>query len=209
VRSKHALAAHGVAIPRGRLVATPDEAADAADALGYPVVVKAVSATLAHKSEIGAVRVNLRDAASVRSAAADLRPLGEALLIEHMVTDAVAEVLVGIDRDPAIGPYMVLGSGGVLVELFADSTILLLPASGAEIRDALATLKVARLLAGHRGKPAGDIAALVATILAVQAYALANLDRLLEIDVNPIMVRRHGRGAVAVDALIRLSGDFA
>ncbi len=206
VRGKRALAAHGVVIPQGRVAHTPDDAARTAEALGYPVVLKAVGATLAHKSEIGAVRLNLSDAASVRAAAADLLRLGEAVLIERMIVDAVAEVLVGIDRDPAIGPYLVLGSGGVLVELAADSSVVMLPASDEDIRAAIATLKVATLLGGHRGRPAGDIDALVDCILAIQRYALATLDTLLELDVNPVIVRPAGHGAVAVDALIRLAG---
>ncbi len=207
VQSKRALAEHGVAIPEARRVQSPDEAALAAEALGYPVVLKAVSATLAHKSEAGAVRLHLRDAAGVRAAAADLLGLGDSVLVERMVTDAIAEVLVGINRDPAVGPYLVLASGGVLAELIGDSAILMLPASGDDIRVAIATLKVSALLAGHRGKPAGDIDALVASVLAVQTYALANLGRLLELDVNPVIVRPAGHGAVAVDALIRLAGE--
>jgi acetate---CoA ligase (ADP-forming) len=207
VRSKHALAEHGVTVPDARVVRTPPDAVRAAEALGYPVVLKTVSATLAHKSEAGAVRLDLSDDAAVRAAADDLTKLGDRLLVERMVTDAVAEAIVGVARDPAIGPYLVLGSGGVLAELVGDSTILLLPASAEDIRAAFAGLKVAALLAGHRGRPAGDIAALVEAVLAIQRYALANLDRLLELDVNPIMVRPVSHGAVAVDALIRLAGD--
>ncbi len=201
--AKRALAAYGVTVPDGRLVATADDAVAAADALGYPVVLKAVSDTLAHKTERGAVRLNLRDAAQVREAANDLLAFGATLLVESMVTDAVAEVIVGINRDPAIGPYLMLGSGGVLVELLDDSAILMLPTTDTDIRTAIVSLKVGRLLGGYRGRPAGDVAALVRIVLAVQDYAIANLDRLLELDVNPVMVRP--TGAVAVDALIRLA----
>ena len=104
-----------------------------------------------------------------------------------------------------IGPYLVLGSGGVLVELVGDSAILMLPASDSEIRDGARRPESVRPCSpGYRGKPAGDIGALVATVRAIQSYAIANIDRLLELDVNPVMVRPHG--AVAVDALIRLEG---
>ncbi len=209
VQSKRVLAKHGVSIPEARIAQTPNEAARAAEALGFPVVLKAAGATLAHKSDIGAVRLHLRDTESVRAAATDLMDLGDAILVERMVTDAVAEILVGINRDPAVGPYLVLASGGVLAELVGDSAILMLPATTEDIRAAIAALKIATLLNGHRGKPAGDIDALVATVLAVQSYAIANLDRLLELDVNPVMVRPIGHGAVAVDALIRLAGDTA
>jgi len=202
VRSKAALAEHGVTVPAHRIARSADEAVEAAATLGFPVVLKAVSDTLAHKSERGAVRLNLRDEDAVRDAARSLAALGNTLLIESMVTDAVAEIIVGVARDAAIGPYLLLGSGGVLAELVGDTAILMLPASEYEIRSALAGLKVAALLAGHRGKPEGDIGALVATVLAIQDYAIADLHRLLELDVNPVMVRP--RGAVAVDALIRL-----
>ena len=140
----------------------------------------------------------------VREAATALLPMGEALLLERMVTDAVAEIIVGIGRDPAVGPYLLLGSGGVLAELLADTAVLTLPARAADIEAAILTLKAAKLLAGFRGQPAGDIAGLIACILAVQSYALANLHTLLELDVNPVMVRPAGLGAVAVDALIRI-----
>ena len=207
VRSKQALAEHGVTVPDGRVVHTPEQAAVAAEALGFPVVLKAVGDTLAHKTERGAVRLSLHDADTVRAAAADLLGISDTLLVERMVTDAVAELIVGVNRDPAFGPYLVLGSGGVLVELVGDSAILTMPATEADIRAALATLKVVRLLDGWRGRPAGDVPALVRTVLAVQGYAIANLDRLLELDVNPVMVRP--RGAVAVDALIRLAKEVS
>ncbi len=204
IASKHALAAHGVAVPDSRRVTSTGDAVAAATALGFPVVLKAVSATLAHKTERGAVRLRLTTPDAVRQAAADLLPMGEAVLVERMVTDAVAEIIVGFGHDPAAGPYLLLGSGGVLAELLADTAVLTLPARAADIADAIGSLKVSKLLAGYRGQPRGDTGALIACILAVQDYAIANLHRLLELDVNPVMVRPHGLGAVAVDALIRL-----
>ena len=204
VASKQALAAFGVKVPASRIVRSVDEAADAAQDLGFPLVLKAVSADMAHKTERGAVRLRLTSDSAVREAATALLPMGEALLLERMVTDAVAEIIVGIGRDPAVGPYLLLGSGGVLAELLADTAVLTLPARAADIEAAILTLKAAKLLAGFRGQPAGDIAGLIACILAVQSYALANLHTLLELDVNPVMVRPAGLGAVAVDALIRI-----
>jgi acyl-CoA synthetase (NDP forming) len=209
VQSKQALATFGVQVPTAHIAVTSDDAANAAASLGYPVVMKAVSAGLAHKTEVGAVRLDLRDGNAVRAAADALLPLGESLLLEEMVTDAVAEVLVGIARDPIIGPHLVLASGGVLVELVGDSVVIMLPASEQEIRAAIAGLRVGILLAGYRGKPEGDVDALVRAVLAVQTYALSVIDQLLELDVNPVMVRPAGRGAVAVDAVIRLAKESA
>jgi acetate---CoA ligase (ADP-forming) len=206
-QAKRALAGAGVRVPDGALAATPDEAVTIAERIGYPVVVKASGANLAHKSELGAVRLNLRGAAAVREAAAALAGLGDRILVEAMVSGAVAELIVGIARDPTLGPYLVLGSGGVLVELVADRRILMLPADGAEIEAAIRGLKIGHLLAGHRGRAAGDLAAAVASVLAVQRYALATGERLLELDVNPLIVLNAGHGAIAVDALVRLAGE--
>ncbi|MBW8724239.1 MAG: acetate--CoA ligase family protein [Inquilinus limosus] len=202
---KRCLAAHGVSVPEGRLVLSPDEAVTAAEAIGFPVALKAAGADLAHKTELGAVRLDLADAAAVRDAAAALAGLGEALLVERMVGGAVAELIVGIGRDPLLGLHLVLGSGGTLVELVGDRRILLLPALRAEIAAAIRSLKIAKLLEGHRGRPPGDLGAAVDAVLAVQAFALAQSDRLAELDVNPLIVT--ARGAVAADVLLRLVED--
>ena len=206
VASKAALAEHGVSVPRLSLAASAEDAATAAVALGFPVVVKGHGEGLAHKSELGAVAVNLRDEAAVRAAAETILAIPGigGLLVETMVTDAVAEVIIGIKRDPSLGLALVIGSGGVLTELIKDSVNLILPASDDEIRRAIARLRGHALLTGFRGKPEGDIEALVATARGIAAYAEANADRLMELDVNPVMVRPNGKGAVAVDALIRL-----
>lgn len=200
--SKQVLKAAGLPLPPGRRVATADEAVAAAAALGYPVVLKASGAGLAHKSELGAVRLGLADAGAVREAALALLPLGEALLVEAMVPAALAEVIVGVQHDPQLGLFLLVGSGGVLVELIADRALLMLPAGAAEIEAAIRSLKVMRLIEGHRGKPAGDLAALVAAVEAIQRYAVSEAHRLVELDVNPILVLPDG--AVAVDALVRL-----
>jgi len=126
-----------------------------------------------------------------------------------MISDGVGELIVGIARDSALGPYLVLGSGGVLVELVADRRILMLPAQPAEIASAIRELRVGRLLDGHRVRTPGDLPAAVESVLAVQRYALGTRGRLLELDVNPLIVRSAGHGAVAADALVRLAGEGA
>lgn len=201
--AKLLLAAHGLTIPQGKVVATPEEAVAAAEEIGVPVVLKAIGESLAHKTEAGALRLGLEDAASVETAARELLELGEVLLVEEMVGDAVAEVIVGVHRDPQFGLVLALGSGGILVELVGDSRLLLPPASREEVLAVLDGLKVARLIAGYRGRPAGDREALAEAVLAVQDYALAEGARLAELDVNPLLVRPAGKGAVAADALIR------
>ena len=203
---KQRLAEFGLTVPGGR-VATAATASDIADALGYPVVVKALSAAMHHKSEAGAVHLSLTSANAVRHAIA---AMSEALdldsfLVEPMISDGVCELIVGVTRDSALGMVLVIGGGGVLAEAMRDSIALLLPTNRAAVADALAGLKVATLLAGYRGKPASDVDAAIDAVLSVADFAEANRDRLAELDVNPLIVRPRGHGAVAVDALISIA----
>ncbi len=196
--AKTALAAHGLTIPQGRRAATPEAAAKAAGTLGFPVALKTLG--LAHKTEAGAVRLNLASAAEVRDAAASMPP-GDGFLVERMAGKGV-ELLIGVVHDPQYGLMMTVAAGGVMTELLADSASFLLPAPEAEIRAAIESLKVAKLLAGWRGAPPADLDAAVAAAEAIASFALANAPRLAELDVNPLIVQ--ARGAVAVDALIRM-----
>jgi acetyl-CoA synthetase len=200
---KAALAEFGVRIPRGRLVPART-AAEAAHALGFPVVIKASGAHLEHKTEVGGVVLNVRTEADARTAAERLAKLSDTLLVEEMFTDGVAEILIGVIVDPQFGQVLVLGAGGVLTEILSDSVSLLPPWTRSSIESALGRLTVAKLLAGYRSKPAGDVDALIDTILCVARYAADNLTALVELDVNPVIVRPEGLGAVAVDTMIRL-----
>ena len=214
--SKSRLAAFGVAIPPGAVAHGEDEAVAVAASLGGPVAVKALG--IAHKTERGAVRLGLRDPGEVREAARELLALGGGidgggggdgdggggrLLVERFAPDVVAELIVGLHRDPQLGLLLTVGSGGTFVELSADSATLLLPVSEAEIREVLSRLRCAPLLEGYRGRAPADVDAAVAAILGVARFAVEHRDRLEELDVNPLGVRARGRGAVALDALIR------
>jgi succinyl-CoA synthetase beta subunit len=197
--AKVALARHGVPVPEGAIAATPEDAAAIATRIGFPVVLKGHG--IAHKTEAGAVRLNLRSAEAVAAAA---REIGHAngLLVERMVEGAVAELILGVIRDPAYGYTLTIGAGGILTELLADTSTLMIPATGADIRTALATLKTAALLTGYRGSAPGDIDAVVSVCVALQAYVAEMDDRLDELEINPLIVTPHG--VVAVDALIRI-----
>lgn len=201
--AKQALAAFGVPVPRAQLCGVHSAAAVAA-AIGFPVVLKAAGAGLEHKSEVGGVILNVRSAEEATAAAARLSALSDTLLIEAMVTDGVAEILIGVTVDAQFGQLLVLGAGGVLTELLRDSVTLLPPFSAATVSAALGRLKAAALLSGFRGRPRADVPALVETALACTRYAHAHLESLRELDLNPVIVRPQGLGAVAVDALIRL-----
>jgi acyl-CoA synthetase (NDP forming) len=211
VEGKTQLAGFGLAVPESR-VAAPADAVAAASALGFPVVLKVAEPLIAHKTEAGAVAINLKSPADVEAALARMEKSVSAylkggriarVLVERMVGDVVAELIVGIQRDPQFGLALVVGAGGILVELVEDAAMLLLPTSAEEVEAALRRLKIAKLLAGYRGKPAADMGALVKSIMSIAAFAEANRDKLLELDVNPLMVRADG--AVAVDALVVLA----
>lgn len=203
-QGKEALKQAGVPVPRGALC-EPRGAATLAGKIGYPVVVKAVSAELPHKTEHGAVALGLRKAKAVTAAAKSIGKRWPRLLVEEMVGPVVAEILVGVKRDDTFGVTMLIGAGGALVELLDDTATLLLPVTRDEVEQSLGELKVAKLLAGHRGKPAGDVDAMLDAIMAIVDYVEEHRDSIVELDVNPLIVTP--TAAVAADALIRLQAE--
>ncbi len=198
--AKRRLAEAGVPVPEGVEVADIDAAIRAAASLSFPVALKAVG--MAHKTEAGGVRLHLTDADAVAGAAADLLRLSDRLLVERMVPGGLVELIVGVTRDPVYGLLLTVGAGGVLAELLADTATLLLPASEADVADALSGLRVARLLGGWRGGSPADTPAALAAILAVARFAADHAGTLEELDVNPLIVC--AEGAWAADALLRI-----
>ena len=199
--AKAELARFGLVVPMGRAVQTAEEAANAAGALGFPVVLKGLG--IAHKTEAGAVRLGLVDRQAVLDAALAMKHVAAGYLVEKMIGKPVAEIIVGALRDPVAGLVLTIGAGGILVELLEDSVILSLPTTPEAINDAISDLKIRKLLDGYRGGPKGDLEALIAAIAAIAAYVTENAAHLEEVDINPIMVLPQGFGTVAVDALIR------
>ncbi len=198
--AKELLAKFGLTIPQGRTGKT-SEAAKTAEAIGFPVTVKISSSAIAHKTEAGGVALNLKAYADVEAAAQRMTKLGDEVLVEQMITGAVAELIIGVTRDPQFGLGLVIGAGGVLTELLKDSTTLLLPCTRTEIETALKSLKIWKLIEGFRGK-SGDAEATIIAIQSVARFADAHSDTLEELDVNPLLVLPDG--AVAVDALIKM-----
>ena len=187
--AKQWLSRAGVSVPDGRSV-PPGEAIEAAGEIGFPVAMKIVDAGLLHKTEAGAVALGLRDRDEVAGALArfDGAHSVSRILVEPMIDDVVAELIVGVRYDEGFGHALVIGAGGVLVELLTDSVTILLPATRDVVADGLGKLRVSRLLAGFRGNPPGDGEALIDAILAVATLAMEERDRLVEVDVNPLMV---------------------
>ena len=203
--AKAVFKANGIAVPQGQTVHALNEAIAVAEAIGYPIALKALG--IAHKTESNAVRLNLQNSQQLSESFADLQHLSEDLYLEAMVQRPVAELIVGLSRDPLFGLVMTIGAGGILVELLQDSVTLLLPSSREDINEVLGSLKAAALLRGYRGKPVADMAAAVDAIINIQQYALSHADQLQELDINPLMVCEAGAGAYAADALIVINSD--
>jgi acetyl-CoA synthetase len=202
VAAKAALASYGLSVPASVVVEAGADLPAAAAQLGYPVVLKAVADGLAHKSDVGGVAVGLESDDAVRRAAEAMAHLGDTFLVERMVDGVVLELIVGVQRDARLGLGLTLGAGGVLVELVDDTATILLPATRSEIRRALTGLRIGPVLEGFRGATA-DLDAVVSAVEAIAAFATDHADRLVEIEVNPLLVLPEG--AMAVDALIRLA----
>ena len=199
-QSKHVLSQHGLPIPKGETVSSLEQVISAANNLGYPITLKAVGANLAHKTELGAVKLNLKNQIQVELAAAELFALSDTLLAEQMMQGVVAELIIGINTDPLFGHYLVVGAGGILVEILQDAQSLLLPTNKNEVMRVLANLKCAPILMGYRGQPSADMDAIVDAVMAVLDYSQKH--PVYELDINPLLALK--QGAVAVDALIQL-----
>lgn len=212
---KQLISSYGLNIPKGKLIVNTLEELSSINELTSPYVVKAVSKHIAHKSDIGAVRVNIKDQAEVadviRQMESDLTHNSYEVnqyMVEEMVQNPIAEMTVGIKRDAQFGLALVVGTGGELVNFLNDSAVIMLPAKVADIKKALKSLKGYHLIEGFRGRPKGDIEALVKAVQTIASFAEENYDNILEMDVNPLLVLPEGEGIIAVDAFIRLANNM-
>jgi len=205
-RAARFLATHGIPVVPSALVTTPEQAADTADAVGYPVVVKLAADGIEHKSDIGGVKVGLTTPEQVRAAFEDVTAAGRAAgadvqgaLVQPQRTGGI-ELLVGIVTDPAWGQVLAVGLGGVWVEILADTALEVLPVGRDQVLAALRRLRGARLFDGPRGTEKADLDAVADAITAVAALAKRLGDRLEALEINPLLVR--GSQVEALDALI-------
>src|SRR5262245_50991156 len=201
------LARYGIALPKSREVASAAEAAAAAAANGFPVVLKIRSPDIVHKTEAGGVVLDLRTRAAVLAAADALTKATRAFnpvaridgfLVQEMVSGV--EAIVGARNDALYGPIILVGAGGVLVELARDAALRLLPVSAQDVTAMVGSLRLNKLLAGFRGRPTADRAALEKTVLALARFYLDHRAKIEDIEINPLMVRPNG--AVAVDVRV-------
>ena len=200
-------------VPEGKIVSA-QQLGEAAIAVGYPVALKMISPRLTHKTEAGAVVLNLKDENSLNLAAAkmksdvtayDAKAVSELFLVEAMSPKPLVELIINIRQDPQFGAALVLGSGGVLVELLADSATLLLPTRPVEIIRALKGLRVGRLLEGFRGSPAVDIGKVAAEIYKLSVTYQDNIKTIAEIEINPLFV--YQAEVSAIDVLIQVPNE--
>ncbi len=212
--AKELLAAYGIPRPREEMTSNAEGAAAAAGRLGYPVALKVQSPNITHKTEAGAValaigtKTDLRRAyrrvlSSARAAHPDADLRG--VLVQQMAPPGV-EMIVGVTRDETFGPLLMLGLGGVHVEVLRDVAFAPVPLTPEDARDLLGQLRGARLLQGVRGAPPSDVEALVDLLVAVSCFAADHRDTVAEIDLNPVIVHPRGQGLSVVDALIVTTG---
>ncbi|MCB2011245.1 MAG: acetate--CoA ligase family protein [Geminicoccaceae bacterium] len=204
--AKRMLAVYGVEVPLNQPVRSVQAAIDTAAGMKGAVALKALGAEIAHKTEMGGVCLGLRDPGSIELACRRLLALSPRILVERMVEDNRAELLVAVRRDPALGLYLVIGTGGTMAEIVEDVRILVLPTTADEVREAILELRTAPCFSGWRGAEPASIEAAVRSISAVVGFAIARKDDLFELEINPLIVT--GSRAVAADALLRfLSGE--
>ena len=194
--AKETLAAYGVTVPKNILANSLDDAL--AFGQNRKLVMKITNAD--HKTEQDGVRLNILGDDAITQSWQALSTQG-AVLIEEMIDDGIAEVIIGVARDPILGLHMVIGLGGILAELTRDTALIMMPASRDQMMNAIDETMVSALLNGFRGQTKGDQEALLDLMMAVQNFALDHQNRLVEMDINPVIVK--SKGAVAVDALIR------
>ena len=208
-RSKQLINAWGVPTNQEILAASSAEAVDAAQSIGFPVVLKVDSPDILHKTEAGVVRLGLQNAEQVAAAydeimsnARNHAPTGvlNGVLVQEMVAGGT-EVIVGVSYDDQLGPVLLFGTGGIMVEVYNDVALRLCPINLEEAQEMIGQVKGARLLQGFRGSPKGDVTALAGVLVQVSQLAVNLEGQLSELDINPLIVLPEGQGVKAVDAL--------
>lgn len=212
VRTRPLLEAYGIAVIAGEFASSAAQAATIAQKIGFPVVMKIVSPEILHKSDLGGIRLGLKDAVSVNTAYSEMlveiaSRMPEAHL-EGVLIEAMAprgqEVIVGMRRDPNFGPLMMFGLGGVYVELFEDVSFRVAPFSRQDAYLMVEQTRAGRLLTGFRGQPKADLEAVVDTILRLSQLAI-DFPEIEEIEINPLLVMPQGHGALALDGRVILN----
>jgi len=205
------LQAYGIPLVEGGFAADAAAAADLAQRIGFPVVMKIVSPQLLHKSDVGGIRLNLADRAAVLEAytvmMSEIQAVRPDAQLDGVMVEKMAprgqEVIIGMRRDPGFGPLMMFGLGGIYVELFKDVAFRVAPLTVEEARRMITETRAGRLLTGFRGQPPADLDAVVEVILRLSRLAL-DFPQIEEAEVNPLLVFPQGEGALALDGRVIL-----
>ncbi len=210
VESKELLDQAGIRVTKARLATKADEAVAIADQFGYPVVLKVASGEIAHKSDVGGVELNLKNAAAVRAAYRRIRAAVkqaapkakiDGVSVQQMAAPGI-EVIIGLTTDPQFGPVMMFGLGGIMVEVLKDVAFRIVPLEPRDAKQIVRDIKGYPVLEGVRGRPPADLAALEAMILQVSRFAEQHPE-VAELDLNPVFA--YPDGAIAVDARVVLA----
>lgn len=216
--AKDIMTAYGIPIPAYATASTADEAVAKSKEIGFPVVLKILSKDILHKSDAGGVKLNLKDENSVRKAFSEImenaKGFGKEKGIEVDLSrgvfisdfaDTGTEIIVGVTKDPQFGHALMVGLGGIFVEVLKDVSFRLIPFTEVDAREMLCELKAYKILEGVRGEAPRDVDALVNVMLAVSKMIEENPE-ITELDCNPTFVYEKGKGALVVDARILISG---
>jgi len=211
--SKKLVAKYDIPVTKEYLCRSRDEALKKAEEFGYPLVMKIISKEIQHKTEAGVVKLNIKTTAEagqsydelLRNATAyNPNAIVQGVLCYRMIEEPIAEAIVGVLSDPYFGPAVIFGLGGILVEIFKDRALLIPPFEREEVHRAIDSTKGSKLLYGFRGKPKGDIEALIDVIVKVGEMAADLAGRINTLDINPLLILPVGKGVIAVDALVSI-----
>jgi acyl-CoA synthetase (NDP forming) len=210
--ARQLLTAFALPLPPGGLCRTADQAAEVADAVGYPVALKLASRVIVHKTEIGGVRLNLQSAGAVREAFAAIHDrlarenqlaAMDGVLVQPMIPGGV-ELMIGVTQDPAFGPLIAFGLGGIYVEILQDVCFRVTPITDRDAKAMVRSIRGFRLLEGYRGHPPADIPAIEGLLLRV-ARLVEEVAEISELDLNPVIALAPGQGCLIVDARIHVT----
>jgi len=206
--SKELLKEIGIAIPAQKLTKEKNETIDAAENIGYPVVMKLIAEDIVHKSDTGAVKLNINNKEEVESAYNELMEIPskseKQISVQGMAKEPIAELIIGMTTDPQFGPALMFGIGGILVELLEDVSFRIAPITEYDAKEMIREIKGFPLLDGFRGKPKADIEAIVDTLMKISNFVMENED-IYEMDLNPVFI--YEDGLICVDARIILKSD--
>ncbi|MFW9829279.1 MAG: acetate--CoA ligase family protein [Candidatus Thorarchaeota archaeon] len=203
--SKELLQEIGINIPAQKLTVTKDETISAAEKIGFPVVLKLIAEDIVHKSDTGAVKLNLRSREDINKAYDELMSIPskmeKKISVQKMANEPITELIIGMTTDPQFGPALMFGIGGILVELLEDVSFRIAPITEYDANEMIHEIKGFPILDGYRGKPKADIKAIIETLLKVSDL-VTKYEEIHEMDLNPVFI--YEKGLICVDARIIL-----